>query len=59
MAVVPAHAQDPEAFAIECHGPDLIEPVQRAPAAGVAGRVEDLDSSHPPAGGVEPAAIAG
>ena len=57
VAAHPVDLEDPEALAIEGQGPDLIVASAEAPAAGIAGRVEDLDPAHPPAGGVEPAAI--
>src|SRR6516165_11010244 len=53
----PLDPEDPEAVAIERQGRELLEPGGDAPAAGIAGRVEDLDPSHPPAAGVEPAGV--
>src|SRR5262249_29782150 len=56
-ARVPGDPEDPEAVAVERQGRELLEPGGDAPAAGIAGRVEDLDPAHPPAAGVEPAAV--
>src|SRR5262249_19107295 len=56
-ARVPGDPQNPEAVGGERQGRELVEPGADAPATGVAGRVEGLDPSHPPAAGVEPAAM--